>query len=573
MKKKKVCLGEKRNMRNRIRIVGDDTLFQDWMHILTMGTTGSAKTNFNESIACDKWLEGHKVICFDLFKYECCQLGFPTDKELSSIIYNKYPSNNPLELPRAYPHEVLVPFAKTKFDETHRKGEMLINLPKHTNNYIKLQEKKENGGYTYWKPFKLPFMLLEASDLLILLRHPTSAAITATEFLFRSKAYPTIESIMSDVIGLASKEGTQLNVGFQNLEYSAQIGKMDIYQGLLRLLSTVQQSGFLCEEDNPYILDLDSIMQSDEITTFSFANLPDRPFAFMIFCSIMKNILKLRRDKKYEKELILLIPELADFAPSTSSISPEATVEGFSSLTILQILSRHSRIFGITLLCDTQTPQDCNQTVLTNFGWFVIGNSKRRSIDWFDKNIFRLPDVIHFKAENLQTGCFGIIQMKATSSYSYPAFARPCLARHKHRNEDVLGWIRHQKNIENVEYNDCIKSPLVINVMPKGYEKQNKLKEEITEMRVVLTGKDKELKELKKELKLRLKAKDAVEQDKIEELREKRQMATKDRQKLAFELLDKGMKQKDIAKELGVTHQMITIYAKKRKQERKQISN
>jgi len=230
---------------------------------------------------------------------------------------------------------------------------------------------------------------------------------------------------------------------------------------LLRLMSNIQTTGFICDSKNRYKLDLDKVMRSDEITTFSLGELENDSFKFLVFVTIMRKVIDLRYNRNYPKQLILIVPELSEFAPSKSSISP-AAVGGFSSLTIMQLISRRSRILGITLVADTQIPQQCDRVVLANFGWVVIGNSTKEAVDWVHKNVVRVeeePD----RFPTLQKGVWYVSRMGG-KDYSYPVFVAPCLARHKRPREDARDWVSKQRGIKTENYFDYLSNPLFVNI-------------------------------------------------------------------------------------------------------------
>ena len=457
-----------------LRVLSEDRVFADNAHIMVCGLTGSGKSNFIETIALDKWLKNYKVIFFDLFKYECCQLGFPETGEMARVIRRDFPPS----VPRGYPHKVLVPFVVTRLNKAIE-NTMQMNLPKHNNAYIEEQKKKGiDAAYTVWQPFKLSFLRLDPDDLVVMMKAMTQSGTIATDFLMNTQDFQTMEELISTMVGLASKQGLQLQVGFEGYPYQAQIGKPEVYQALLRLFSRIQRSGLICNEKNQYVLDLEKEMESDEITTFSFANIDDRNYKFMVFVSIMRQIIDLRAAKRFKKELLLVIPEAPQFAPRKVSISPEA-IGGFSSLTIMQLFSAQARILGVTMICDMQIPQQLDNTVMSNFGWVVLGTLHEGAVAWINDNVIRIPEAIKDKISGLQVGVFCVLQV-GTKDYSYPAFTVPCRARHRRRKEDVILWTNKRRNVEVIPYQDHIKNPLYVQ-LGKGREKATSMSRELRE--------------------------------------------------------------------------------------------
>ena len=271
----------------KVTWIGKDKLFQDRRHILITGQTGKGKSAFLETLCFDRWYSGAKVIIFSL-KSETCQLGFPErNKNMCNLIRNKH-----FKLPRPYPHQVLQPFIVSAFNQV-KNNTMQVELPKHSDYFVNFQKQMRDEGRHYgwsnWEPFKLSFKQMKAEDLLVLLQNATPAASTVLEMLFKSKDFASLDVIIRNLISLVAKEGNELRIGTDKTDFEASIGKKETFAGLLRLLSNIQKSGFLCGEKNGFKLDLAKLMDdTEQITTINLADC-DSAFSFLIFTAIKQS--------------------------------------------------------------------------------------------------------------------------------------------------------------------------------------------------------------------------------------------------------------------------------------------
>ena len=232
---------------------------------------------------------------------------------------------------------------------------------------------------------------------------------------------------------------------------------------LISLVASLQKSGLICGNENPYALDLDKVMRDKKrITTFDFAGLDFR-LSFLILVAILRQIISLRTGgkKKYPK-ICLVIPELHFIAPASRFISPLA-VAGFSSLPLMQFLSSQGRILGIKLIADVQNPATCAYPVLQNFSWWVLTCMHRKSAAYIDENIVRLPKDVVFSIPKLRMGLCSVVKT-GERRYWHPLEACPVKFYHRKPGQNVLGWVESQPGVELKEYVDLVGTGLKVEV-------------------------------------------------------------------------------------------------------------
>lgn len=451
-------------------------VFSDKRHIFVVGMTGSGKTAMVETLATSLWKrEKVKVIGFTL-KSEMCMLGFPeTDKKLISIMKRDFG-----KMPRPYPCEVYVPFVKDIFNKS--KGKMKVNLPKHTDEYIEFQKKmKAQGrdyGWTTFKPFKISIEQLGASDWVALLKNVTTAGQTILNLVFEAAKFENIEELVKQMVKLAAKKnsrGADLVIGTEGDNFETVVGKSETYVSLVGLLSKLQKTGVIVPRSNPYVLNLDEMMKDREtITMFDLSGI-SRPIAHMIFSAIMTKVIQLRNVKHYPRALFV-IPEVHNFAPAKASISPYAVSE-YSSLGIMQHMSKEIRLTGSTLLVDSQRPNDVDKTFTSNFGWWAIGYSHKDMVTKINQDVVSIPTPALYHISELGVGQFCIIPI-GFSEYQYPTIFCPSLGYHRKSGEATLDWIMEQRNVELVTYEDILNKALYSKIGEREIVDKVKIAEE-----------------------------------------------------------------------------------------------
>jgi hypothetical protein len=441
-------------------------LVSDWIdlfdegNVLLFGQTGSGKTNWLERIIQDiSEREKCKVIVFDL-KREVCQMGFPEkSRKLRKIISERTHGKC---VARAYPHKVLVPFALSSFEQG-KGGKMRLTLPKHSNEFIELQKLRlERGlpaGYTYWRPFRLAFTDIRASDFVILLRRATEAGINVMELLSRIGNFKSLPELMKEVVGLISKQDRKYisvePVGFdeQQVKSDAEIGNYSTYVSILTLLANLERAGFICKEGDEFALDLDAEMRNTkEWTTFSFCGVDDS-LAALAIQAISRNIVRLRKEKHYPP-LLFVKPEESVYAPRHPADSL-LSMSGISPLPLENYFLSQARILGVRTLADVQVPSQLAPSVISHFRWIGIGRNNMQAIQDIHENIISVPDEIRRKFEKLEGGTWAAFKL-GQKNYWYPVLACPSLAYHKKEGQDVLDWIRRQPHVELVDYESVL---------------------------------------------------------------------------------------------------------------------
>jgi len=553
------------------------TALDDLRHKFFAGMTGTAKTNFVESLAGYEWSKKRKVIMFTL-KDECCQLGFPeTDKSLVKLIKTDF-----FSCPRPYPTEVLVPFSKSAF-ESKQTNKMHLVLPSHTKEFIDFQKEQRDLGRDYgwseWKPFKLRFSDMKVPALMSLSGKPTELGQTLLGLVSETKDYETIEELFISLTRLSAKKdnpkGSALVIGSQEQDIESEIGKHESFLALLNLITSVQKTGLLCNSKSPFALDFDAMLRDTEtITVFNLSSLETK-FAFMVFVTVIGQILSLRLrspvviDKVSGKRkftsksfppLVTCIPELSYFASRKKSYNPLSA----ESLSVIQYISMQGRILRWTLVGDAQAPQDVNPSVLRNFGWICATRCQEEVVKYIHENIVPLQPPVKYALSGLKVGVYAFIQIGSTE-YFYPCFVRPSLAYHRKPQDSVLEWIGEQPFVVQREFDDVIPAGLKIQEVRRGENIGESIKEII----------DKAVKENKLELKklevkqtkeLKLKAEKRLETEKKKLRKEFEGILKKNKEKLVKDifiekvlgLYGKGKPQREIADFLGVTQQRVS---------------
>ncbi len=401
------------------------------------------------------------MIIFTL-KSEAITLGFAEDDPVL-VRALRYDHN---KRPRPFPTEVLVPFVRNRFQIEGNK--MSVTLPRHTDKFVEFQEKMAGEGRDFgWldmKPFKIAFSDLRADDLLVLMRNATVSAQISLDTLFKLREFKSIEEFITVLVQLVDDKNYKLSI--ESKDGSAAIGRKEIFGGMLRLVSGLQRSGLLCDDDNQFRINLDEVLQdSGTITTIDLSRC-EQSYAFLIFCVVVRKILELRLTKKYPS-MFLAIPEAANFCPSKASISPDAASSGFSSLTVLRTISRESRLLGVTLALDSQRPADLDATVLSNIGWVVSGGLHAKDAAWLSDNFNFIPLNVRAKLPSLQAGVF-FVQRIGAQNFLYPFFGAPCQGRHRKAGESVFDWINAQAFVESVTYTDTLNDSLRVVIKKSG---------------------------------------------------------------------------------------------------------
>ncbi|TAK79868.1 MAG: hypothetical protein EPO20_30500 [Betaproteobacteria bacterium] len=442
----------------------------DKSHRITFASTGSAKTSYNERIAQAVWKGGKtKVVIIDRATWEGCQLGFPEDQpDMVEMIRNTY---NQLERP--FPHEVFVPFAREKYLE-EKGNRMEIKLPRHRQGFIEYQKKmrdeKRYYGWSVWKPYKITFSSLRASDLITMLRSTTDAGAMTIEFLFKSREFRNMRDLIKELITLSSNQSDKflavsMDDDSENPE-TAGIGNQGTFKSVLRHLSNLEKSGIICDDESAFALKLDKVMRDKEtITTFTYANVEDS-LGQLLFGNMMRQIMHLRatateKGKQYP-QLYILTPELRFWMPRNAA---DAGLSAGGPGPVMRDALAQGRIRGITIAADTQTPQQISPTGLHNFQWITIGRNQTDAIKYVHEDIYRLPKPILDKADKLEKGRFGIVEV-GNNDYNYPVFACPSLARHRIPGENVIEWVASQDPdfMEMVTYSDELRESVKVRI-------------------------------------------------------------------------------------------------------------
>ncbi len=457
-------------------------ILADKSHRITFASTGSAKTSYNERVAQAVWKGGKtKVLIINMAAWEACQLGFSEDQpDMVDLIRNSY-----CQLERPFPHEVLVPFAREKYLE--KKGnKMEIKLPRHRQGFIEYQKKMRDEGRYYgwsvWKPYKIPFSSLRASDLITMLRSTTDAGAMTIEFLFKSREFRNMKELIREIITLSSNQSDKflavsIDDDTENPE-TASIGNQGTFKSVLRHLSNLEKSGLICDDDSPFAMNLDKMMRDKEtITTTTVSNV-EESLGLLTISNTLRQILHLRTQAgesgKPYPQLYILTPELRILMPRHAV---DAGLSAGGSGPLMRDALAQGRIRGITIAADTQTPQQISPTGLHNFQWITIGRNQTDAIKYVNEDIYRLPKPILDKADKLEKGRFGIVEV-GNNDYNYPVFACPSLARHRIPGENVIEWVASQDFVDMVTYTDELRESVKVRIakMPTKVKTESPVK-------------------------------------------------------------------------------------------------
>jgi len=307
-------------------IAGEDS--STGLHIAIIGQSGCGKTNFGNSRVQAKFQSGdYCCITFDLDRLE--NVFFPF-KETQPLLIDKMVKCG--REPRGFPNIVYFPFVR---DSDEEGSVMSADVP------------------YYWRPFKIRMSDLTAEDLMALVDTRTPNAESLLRILFRAnKKFKSIDDFLKMVIRLGGS--TTLKIG--DSEEFGVLSDKRVLNSLIRMITEIKSMGLICDDDNPYALDLKEIMfDKDYIYSFTFWNIVEEKVQYLVMSYILRNIVKLRRPQKdfSYPNLFLHIPEIQNWCPSASDASKMA-MGSTSTKGLLIRIAREGRDRRIKLQVDCQ---------------------------------------------------------------------------------------------------------------------------------------------------------------------------------------------------------------------------
>ena len=238
-----------------------------------------------------------------------------------------------------------------------------------------------------FRPFRISFSDLSFDELLILVGgHLTDygkSLINLAWLHIEKQKNPTLDNLTKQVVGYA-KKGHALIDGDK-----VPIADMRIATPLIRRLNDLQQTGILCDKDDPLALDLDKLMRDKSaIHSFTMRFLPRLEYAFLIYGWLCEKIYNLRMERHGYPELCMFFREIQKIAPSSPSFDGQHI-----STKYLRMLSSEGRDLQIRMFYDTQKPMKVHKEIREIPQVYHMFQLDRNDIEAFGK-IFFIPDSV-----------------------------------------------------------------------------------------------------------------------------------------------------------------------------------
>ena len=238
-----------------------------------------------------------------------------------------------------------------------------------------------------FRPFRISFSDLSFDELLILVGgHLTDygkSLINLAWLHIEKQKNPTLDNLTKEVVGYA-KKGHALIDGDK-----VPIADMRIATPLIRRLNDLQQTGILCDKDDPLALDLDKLMRDNSaIHSFTMKFLPRLEYAFLIYGWLCKRLYTLRMERHGYPELCMFFREIQMIAPASPSFDGQHI-----STKYLRMLSSEGRDLQIRMFYDTQKPMKVHKEIREIPQVYHMFQLDRNDIEAFGK-IFYIPDSV-----------------------------------------------------------------------------------------------------------------------------------------------------------------------------------
>lgn len=327
-----------------------------WGHGCMIGKTGYGKGVCGQVLCEQAYLEGKKVLVWDMFRAENVFFPFPEDNK-DMVIKNLERGRGSI----GFPTEVLLPVFQ-------REGTKKISyvVPKS------------------WVPSKISYKNLTKSEIEYLMGKTTEKAEQILDNVDFAK-FSSLVDLQIKFLELANQQDALMIVSESGM--SADIGDKRIYRTINRAIASLVRKNIVASKlpKGYEFIDLEKIQANPKVITCITGRACGSIENFLtVFFNVMSGIIygRLQESGKYAS-MVIYIPEVSNIAGATS----EDSVVRRLMRTILQ----ESRDAGIEIILDTQRPQNIDASVKGQITKWYIFNLNREDVEYMDKNLVEVP--------------------------------------------------------------------------------------------------------------------------------------------------------------------------------------
>jgi hypothetical protein len=334
---------------------------------ISYGAAGTGKTVQSIRVIVYWYDQGRKIIViYDEGRFEFPLMALPNDDQ--TLI-----DESPDIKPRGYPVECFIPASP--------------GIP------VKVPD--------IMKPFRIGFNDLDLEEFLILVGRLTSSQEELVRLAWRNKKKSGTFKEFIDLIQSYCIDNRRKINGIVIDVCDAKSGL-----GLLQKIDDLNQMCLLCDNDDPYRLDLDKIMRDKKtITCFSFAFLKNYNARHLVMGYLYRAIYWMRINKHFGRhpELVLVNCEVQNNAPARSK-SGTFTADGQDiSKEYLKRIGAEPRDVGIRLVCDSQDPLKIDSDFRKSFQTIFLFRLDRVVVETLAQQ-FWLPDSVKSGIQRQERG-------------------------------------------------------------------------------------------------------------------------------------------------------------------------
>jgi len=342
------------NELSRTRIAMYDSHSQ-WGHTGILGKSGYGKGTCGQTLCEQAHIKGHKVLVWDMFRAENVFYGMPEDNQ--EMLRRIYATGRK---PRGFKTEILCPiFAKGKDQQEYK-------MP-------------EN-----WTPVKISYGNLTTSELKYLMGDTSSKAEQILDAIDFSQ-FKTLADLQVKFLQLQSGDD-QLLVISPNGD-TADIGDKRIYRTINRAIGSLIKKNIVCSTlpEGFEFIDIKKIQENSDVITAITGRFSGNVENFLtFFFNVMSQLIYSRqKDSGKYAPMTIYIPEVSNIAGATEH---DTAVRN-----LLRFILQEARDSGISVLIDTQKPQNIDASVKAQITKWYVFNLNKDDVDYIDKNLFDVP--------------------------------------------------------------------------------------------------------------------------------------------------------------------------------------
>jgi hypothetical protein len=245
-----------------------------------------------------------------------------------------------------------------------------------------------------FKPFRIAFSDLSQLELCVLLGNLNPEQSEIIKSLKKSK-----KTLKEFIEALQDKEFMERCLVTCNRKE---------YLDILRRVDNLNQTGFICEKEDPLALDLEKILRDKgTITSFSCFNVEDRNTLFLIVGFLLRKIYALKRKQANSfdpyPETVIGIREIQNIAPARGQSAMYAFEGQRISAETLGLIVREPRDIKIRILADSQNPASIARPIRAGFGTMSIFRVDAIQLKAITELVM-LPFDVQFKVQRARLG-------------------------------------------------------------------------------------------------------------------------------------------------------------------------